>query len=131
MKFIIKDKVYDRIADYLKNEVGGFSDSSEFRQLDSDDFRLQGVVCAAFAKFWIKIEQNCFRKDCSEDDREKLDDCYRVIEELSNSQDTEVVNMVVTEIFENMRCSEDLVKQIINRLHNKSKSLYEQWILGE
>ena len=129
INFIIKDREYNRIIDYLKDEVKGFSNSPELKQLDKTELELPGVVCAAFTKYWIKLEQYSREKDFQENDRTNLKDCYQAIEKMANSEDSEVVNTVVTEIFENIRCDKKLLKKIVNRLGKKSKALYEKWIL--
>ena len=115
--FIIKERDYDKVPDLLTTEVPGFSESEEYRLLDPEDRKVPGLITAAFTRYCEGLEE-----------AGALERCYAVIEKLASSSDPEVKNLVVTEIFENLRGSDESLRKIKEQLGPESRRLYQKWM---
>jgi len=117
--FILVEGAADKISEFLIQGVDEFSSSEEYLRLDDEDRRSTGIVCGAFANYISRIY--------GEDNTNPLlVNAFDVIESLSAIQDIEVQNLVVTEILENIYFDE--YPEIIQKLGNKSKALYDRWL---
>ena len=115
--FIIKERDYDKVPDLLTTEVPGFFESEEYRLLDSEDGKVPGLVAAAFTRYFEALQE-----------AGALERCYAIIEKLASSSDPEVKNLVVTEIFENLRGSDESLEKIKEQLGPESRRLYQEWM---
>jgi len=125
--FVLKRSAYDRARDVLLRGVQGFADSKEFEQLGEALCGSPGLVCAAFTKFFVRFQEEEIRRGLSERDAKTLDDAYRALEELSSSSDDSVLNLVQTEVFENLRGSNSVFDAVEARFGKRTRQLYEEW----
>ena len=116
-----------QICDLILTRVKGFSDSSEYEALDSEDRLVAGLVCAALAGLLQRFELQVMDKQLTDPEAQTLSDIYQVVEELSASTDPTVQNYVVTEIFENLS-DESAEQAVVRRLGPRSKELYDRWM---
>jgi hypothetical protein len=110
----------------LLEALPAFGQSDEFRALDEEERKAPGLVCAAFAKHFLRLHQALSRADDTQ--RVELEQCYAVIERLASSPDPAVKNLVVVEILENVSDPKTLQSEIISRLKPNSLSLYNRWV---
>ena len=125
---IPEQREYSRVPHLLIREVRGFAASPEYKSLENHDLKLPGVVCGAFARFLVRLQQCAIEGTVSEDEAQSLAASYQVVEQLSSSYDPYVVNAVVVEIFENLDCEPHVLEAIKARLEKASRQLYEKWI---
>lgn len=107
-KFILEESACDRARATLVSGVQGFADSKEFEQLGDELSRLPGLVFGAFTKVLVRFQEEEIRRGLSDRDSKTLDDAYRALEDLSSTTDDSVLNLVETEVFENLRGSSEL-----------------------
>lgn len=93
-----------------------FGTSRDYQSLDVKDRVCPGLVFSAFASFM----------EASLDNPPVLAECCNAIEQFSSSNDSELHNLLVTEVFEAFRQPE-ISKNV---LLPKSRGLYDLWILG-
>lgn len=125
--FVLKESASDRARDALLRSVLGFSDSKELEQLGEVLSRSPGLVCAAFTKFFLRFQEEELQRGLSDRDAQTLDSAYRALEELSSTDDDSVVNLLQTEVFENLRGSSALFQAVVARLGARTRQLYEEW----
>lgn len=118
--FILIESESNKVSDFLVQEVSGFSGSDEYLRLDDEDRKSPGIVCGAFANYVSRIYGEGSNADSF------LDNAFNVIESLSSIQDSDVENLVVTEILENIHF--DVYPELIQKLGNKSKALHKRWL---
>jgi len=118
--FILVEGISNKVAEFLVQKVSGFSDSDEYLRLDDKDRSSQGIVCGALANYISRIYGEGDNKNSI------LDSGFNAIELLSAMQDSDVENLVVTEILENIHVDE--YPGLIHHLGSKSKLLYERWL---
>jgi hypothetical protein len=109
-------------------KVPGFAASSEYRALGSADLQLPGVVCGAFAQFLSRLQQDTLTGAQNEEDTASLAAAYHVLEWLATSQDLDVINAVVVEIFENLDGEPQVLEAIKTHLGKASRQLYDKWL---
>ena len=115
---------YSAIPVLLTRQVPAFANSLEYALLSETERRLPGVVCAAFTKFLAHIQT---KEPRTPQDDKTLGASYGVIESLASSANTEVVNVLVTEVFENL---DDEVSGLVRTgLGPKARELYDRWIM--
>ena len=125
--FVLKESGCDRARDALLRGVSGFADSKETEQVGEVLARSPGLVFAAFTKFFVRFQEEELRRGLSDRDAETLESAYRVLEELSSIDDDSVVNLLQTEVFENLRGSPVLFEAVGARFGSRTKQLYEEW----
>jgi hypothetical protein len=119
---------YAHLPQWLVQKVPGFAASPEYQALGSADLQLPGVVCGAFAQFLSRLQQDALMGSPSDEDAASLSAAYHVLEWLAISQDPDVVNAVVVEIFENLDGAPQVLEAIKTRLGKASEQLYEKWL---
>lgn len=101
-------------------EVIEFESSEEYLRLDDEDEKSIGIICGAFANYISRLYSE-------ERGSSVLDKAFNAIELLSSIRDPDIENMVVTEILENIYF--DKYPELIKKLGNNSKALYERWLM--
>jgi hypothetical protein len=121
-------RAYSRIPQLVVHTVPGFAASPEYTALGKPDLQLPGVVCGAFAKFLVRLQQGVSAGAVRAESAAGLAASYQVVEQLATSDDPEVVNAVVVEIFENLDCEPHVLEAIKARLGKVSRQLYAKWV---
>lgn len=93
VNFVLVESDYDHVPEKLLRAVPGFAESAEFL-LVRDNTDLTGVVAAAFARYIVRLTEEA---GSSLDDSE-ITVAYEFLEQLVNSDDTAIVNMISTEM---------------------------------
>ena len=119
---------YSRVPQLFVHKVPEFAESPEYTALGKHDLQLPGVVCGAFTKFLVRLQKGVNEGAISEESAESLTASYQVMERLATSYDSEVVNAVVVEIFENLDCEPHVLEAITARLGKVSRQLYDKWM---
>jgi hypothetical protein len=109
-------------------KVPGFAESPEYKALSSADLQLPGVVCGAFAQFLSRLQHDTLTGSKSEEAAARLAAAYHVLEWLTTSQDPDVINAIVVEIFENLDCEPQVLEAIKTHLGKASRHLYDRWL---
>jgi hypothetical protein len=125
--FIRTPSEYDNIPKFLTEEAIGFQESKEFKALDTQDSKFSGVICAAFTKYFLRLQEEALRKISEQKIHDELETCYATIERLASSRSPKVENLVVVEIFENFHCSDEMLNEIKKHLQPNSLKLYKRW----
>lgn len=130
MNLILKKREFDEVPNLLIEYAPLFRQSDEFKNLDAEDRLVSGLVCAAFTKYFVHIQQQVIlQTDVNESKRAELENCYVAIERLASSNDPTVNNLVVVEIFENICEPDTMLIEMKKRLKPKSLDLYKRWII--
>ena len=87
-----------------------------------------GLVCAALTKYMVDLQERAINGTLGGKESKALDDAYRVVESLASSPETRIQNVVVTEVFENIRTSERVLRVIISRLGPNARRLHDRWV---
>src|SRR2546425_108721 len=93
--FIIYPREFDNVPNLLLSEVSGFAQSTELSQLNCEELKIPGVVCAAFAKYFVRRQEAVLNKSADVAALESLASCYAVIEKMACSGDPSVNNLLV------------------------------------
>jgi hypothetical protein len=91
-----------------------FAASTEFVSLDAHDRTCAGLVFSAFARFM----------EGSGGNQRAMQECRKAIEHFASSNDSEVHNLLATEVFEGFRKPQTTKTQLLP----KSRELYDRWI---
>jgi len=118
--FILVGNKSNTVSEFLIQEVREFSNSDEYLRLDDEDRKSPGIVCGAFANYISRIYGEGGSIDSI------LDNAFNAIESLSSVHDSEVENLIVTEIFENIHFEE--YPMLIQKLGSESMALYKHWL---
>ena len=118
--FILVEGKSNTIPEFLVQEVSGFSESDEYLRLDDEDKKFPGIVCGAFANYLSRVYSKGGNAAI-------MESAFKAIEALSSVQDSDVENLVVTEILENIHFDE--YPELIQKLGSKSQALYERWLM--
>ena len=121
-------RAYAHLPQWLVQKVPGFAASPEYQTLGSADLQLPGVVCGAFAQFLSRLQQDALTGPRSEGDAASLSAAYHVLEWLATSDDPDVINAMVVEIFENLDGEPQVVEAIKTHLGKASRQLYDTWL---
>jgi hypothetical protein len=89
--------------------------------------KLPGLVFAAFTRFVSRFQEEEMHRGLTERDAKTLEDVYRVLEQLSSSRDDDVLNLVQTEVFDNLRGSSGLIEGVVARFGPKTRQLFQEW----
>jgi hypothetical protein len=122
--FLFVESEYSRVADLLLSGVPGFQDSLEYERLNETERRLPGVVAAAF---FVRFQDAELSERLVDRDATTLASAYRVIEQLAESSNGHIKDLLQDEIFENIRASEATWGGIESRLGPVSKTLLRDW----
>ena len=126
--FTLVDREFGRVPVLLTEVAPGFARSDEYARLDSSDFERPTVVCGAFNRYLCRLQQAVTRAELDHDEARDLRDAYRAIDRLSESEDLEVVNLVVVEIFEHLDLDDAALAAFRNELGETTRDLYDRWI---
>ena len=119
---------YSYLPQLLVQKVPGFAESPEYKALGSADLQLPGVVCGAFAQFLSRLQKDAIVGTENAERTASLSASYHVLEWLAISQDPDVINVIVVEIFENLDCEPPVLEAIKTRLGTASRHLYDKWL---
>jgi len=126
--FTIQPSQYENIPAFVLAEVDGLSGSAPYGRLSDDDRHVAGLVCAALTKYMVDLQERAINGTLGGKESKALDDAYHVVESLASSQETRIQNVVVTEVFENIRTSERVLRVIISRLGPNARRLHDRWV---
>jgi len=119
--FVLVEGKSNTVSKFLVQEVSGFSESDEYLRLDDEDKKFPGIVCGAFSNYLSRVYSEGRNADAI------MESAFKAIESLSSVQDSDVENLVVTEILENIHFDE--YSELIQKLGSKSQALYERWLM--
>ena len=106
----------EAFARRFATEVSGFASSDEYQLLDKEDRQRPGLVFAAVAKYLENA-----------DDDEVLT-AAQIIEEAASTDDGELHNYLVTEIFEPWQSIDiDSRGRLLRFLGTRARRLHSQW----
>ncbi len=123
--FILRPDNSGLILASLRRALPQFFSSQEYEELKDSGRELAetpGLVCAAFTRYLCRILEGNLAPTAS------ATSCFALIEEWASHSDPIVRNYVVTEIFENVRLPTLGERSFKDRLEDKSKKLYEEWM---
>jgi hypothetical protein len=103
----------DYVAELLKL-APSFAASTEFASLHAQDRTCAGLVFSAFSRFM----------EGSYGSQVAMQECSNAIEHFACTNDAEVLNLLVTEVFEGFRQPQTTKNQLLPT----SRQLYERWI---
>jgi hypothetical protein len=127
-KLVPKRGEYKCAVQLLVQAVPVFAKSQEYKSLGNCDLELPGVVFGAFARFLTRLQRSAIQGKSSGEELESLAASYQAIEQFSSSNDPDMVNAVVVEIFENLDCEPPILETIKAHLGKASQQLYKKWI---
>lgn len=125
VNFILQPDRSGIIESSLRQCAPEFFDSKEYASIARNPklASMVGLLCAAFTSFLCrKIEGGA--------DRSETQTYFDLIESWVKTQDSAVVNYVITEIFENVRLLVD-ASAFKQRLGPAAHKLHEKWIIDE
>ena len=108
------------VPSFLLAQVPALRQSSAFARLSETSRCLPGVVCATFARYIAELAANVH-------EREHLSSVMQVVERLATSNESEIQNLVVTEILENME--DNVLRTLAPLMGTNCKALYERYVL--
>jgi hypothetical protein len=114
---------YNDLPRLLLADVPGFEQSPEFG-LIAEHSDLPGVVVAAVGRYLVRLEQEGRRAA----EPSAADAVYQVFERMATSEDPEIQNALVVEVFENLDGSRSITRRIVKRLGPSSQALYADWV---
>ena len=123
-----RDFAYDRIPQLVQS-VAGFGESPEWRELEQNDLdELPGVVLGALRRFLLRLSSEA---DVSPrgDLAESLSDGFDFIEKLAASDDSELKNAIVAEIFEPLEPGTEATRHFYRQLGTSAAELYRKYCL--
>lgn len=126
--FTIQESDYNDVPNFLLAGVFGFRECREYELLDDELKALDGLVCAAFAGFFMRLQEAALQRSPSATAERSLENAYSVLEALSSSTDTQVQNLVYVEFFDNLRFDDATLSVMCSRMGPNSKRLYEDWL---
>lgn len=109
----------------LRRVVPEFFDTEEYlglKKLGRDLAEIPGLICAAYARYICRI------LDGQTSHSNLVERCFNLIEEWASHSDQEIHNLIVTEIFENVRLPKSGERQFSDRLGASSRRLFEVWM---
>jgi len=118
-RFTMVENSAAEVPKLLMQEASEFENSEEYHRLDDEDKKSVGIFCGAFANYISRVYGE-------EKDSAVLDRAFNAIESLSSTKDSDIENLVVTEILENLRFDE--YPELTKKLGRNSKALYERWL---
>ena len=122
------DREYDRLPALLVDNAPGFAESEEYARLDPNDLELPTVVCGAFNRYFCRLQNAAaMRPELDPTVARALRDAYRAIDRLCASNDPEVVNTVVVEIFEHLDLGDATLATFEARRGKTARELYDRW----
>ncbi len=119
--FVIIDREYPRLAELLVEHAPSFGASDEFLQLERQDLELPSVVCGAFRRFVERVHVQAAGEAPAQE-------AVEAMERMASSQDPEVHNYLIVDVFEHLDLHGDLLERFVARLGPAARSLYDKWI---
>ena len=119
---------YRHLPQLLVQKGPGFAGSPEYKALGSTDLQFPGVVCGAFAQFLSRLQTDAIEGIGNAEGAASLSASYQVLEWCATSHDSDVINVVVVEIFENLDSEPPVLEAIKTRLGKASRQLYDKWL---
>ncbi len=126
--FTIQESDYNDVPSFLLVGVSGFRACRQYKLLSDELKALPGLVCAAFAGFFTRLQEDALQRSPSATAERSLEDAYSALETLSSSTDGQVQNLVQVEFFENLQCDDATLTAMCSRMGPNSKRLYEDWL---
>lgn len=122
--FVRREKDAPRIPAMLVSRLIGFAEAPEYRNLRQYELDIPGVVCGAFAQYVCRLF--LVQREIGD---ARLQRALNVLEELSASCDPETIEMVVTEVLENLDLNRQQMAVLKSVSGQKTKELIDKWIL--
>ncbi len=117
MNFVIVNRDDNRLRATLQRIVPMFFESAEY--LESGVNTSNGILVAAFAEYLGRVLQE------NRDDQVSM--CFDALNWMAESKDPEVVNYVITEVFENLSLFVLSLEKFTGNLRGSALALYESW----
>lgn len=124
VNFILKPDNSGIIEASLRQFAPEFFDSDEFTslvELDPKLAELPGLLCGRFTSFFCRLLEE--RKSAPE-----TQNYFDLIESWVRSDDSTVLNYIITEVFENVRLPSLGDSHFKSRLGPLARKLYEEWM---
>lgn len=124
VNFILKPDNSGIIESSLRQCAPEFFDSDEYKSLvglDPKLTQLPGLLCGRFTSFFCRLLEE--KKVDSETQA-----YFDLVESWVRSDDSAVLNYVITEVFENVRLPGLGVSYFKSRLGPRARELYEEWM---
>ena len=126
--FEIRPSRYGKLPEFLVRTVPGFEDSPEY-QLVAEHRDLPGVIVGALTPFLVRLETASQERTLDAEEAASLDGTYEAIEAMAASDDPDVENAVVVEIFEHLHAPARIQAAIRGALRPASRALYARWVV--
>lgn len=124
VNFVLKPDNSDIIESSLRQCAPEFFDSDEYKSLvglDPKLAQLPGLLCGRFTSFLCRLLEE---KMADSDTQVYFD----LIESWVRSDDSAVLNYVITEVFENVRLPNLGDSYFKSRLGMRAREFYEEWM---
>lgn len=116
MNFVILDRDSKHLRDWFRQFVPDFFASSEHLDLNPES---DGILVAAYTRYLLRVIQ--------EENRSEIERGFDLLERMAVSKDPDVVNYVVTEVFENLSASGPALSKFESELREHTRRLYGDW----
>ena len=126
--FVICPNNAEEVPCFLEKAAPGFSRSEEFLGLEPEFKKIPGLVCGAFKDYLVRLQGLAEKGSADPQTLVELEKAYEAIETLASSNDPNVENLVVVEIYEHLALSNGALIRFKQHLKTKSLNLYKQWI---
>jgi hypothetical protein len=114
---------YSLVLEWLKDFVPLFFSSQEYSNLSDGDRDISGVVCSAFARYLVRLQV----ENTNNEINESIFTCYRFIENLAKSKDSNVIELLWYEIFESFECDQNCLEKIVKNMSSNTKDQWIKW----
>ena len=123
--YILNESEYPNVPHVLSS-IDGFASSSEYELIEDSSADLPGVVAAAFTRYLVRLQEEHCSLQTGESNK-VLDDCYRVLESLAESDESAIRVMMLDEVFDTINCTDAVWRAIEENLGPSSTALLCQW----
>ena len=125
--FILRKDQSAQIPEFLRSTVVGFEESPEYQQLRGYEQDISGVVLGAFAGYLCKIHEKILVGHAEQNTEAVINSAHEAIEVLASSPGSTSRDLVTDELYENLECKEDVLKEIRRHLKPNALALYERY----
>lgn len=123
--FVIVPQPYDRLPEYLLEVSPGFAESPEYLALDQELRSIPGLVVGAWGGYLRRVFSAQEGDEARRYETGLLGRLFEVLESLCSSEDGNVVNAVMVEIFEHLHEGDDWHARFRSVLGPAARNVYE------
>ena len=124
--FIRRNNDLERLPSMVAGQVLGFDQSEEYRALQKYEQSIPGVVCAAFARYLVRLYSSRGSGPMASVEDAAIVSAHEVLEELASSPETAVESLVSDEIYETFDDKPVVAKMIERDLRPRARELYRR-----